>query len=181
VIAMPNDIPKNKLGEGIKLIFQNIQLLLESAKLLYENKKFLLSSSLSIFAFEEMTKAEFLMEHHKKREDASRDAWHTLTKNRKAHIKKLIGYISKEEVYKKDFGVKGETRKQKIIDDMAKYYQAIKLHVFYVNWKKVNTCENWQWFPKTWPPYYKKQIATSLLENAKRRFQDLETQQSLQS
>lgn len=167
---MPCVIPCAKLQEGITLTFQNVHSLIEGADLLYKNKKYLVSASLSVFAFEEMTKAELLLRHYKKKEDFPLKQWEKVTKDRKAHLTKIKRFLSKQKIiqaYMPDQGI--GYQKQYLVELLAKFYHAIKTHVFYVDWKK-NT---WRWFPKEYPVGLQKNIASSFLTTAKRRFMEL--------
>ena len=160
----------NELQKGIGLIFKNIRALLDSASILYENEKYLISASLSILAFEEMTKAELLISHYKNKQAVSENEWKRLTK-RRAHMNKLIQFVSQQEIYISAANEVGEgVRKEDLIRMTASFYQMLKEHVFYVNWI---IDKKWRWLTEEYPAYVKKLIASRSLIVANRRFEIL--------
>jgi len=167
---MSSVIPWDKLQEGINLTLQNVHSLMEAADFLYKNEKYMVSACLSVFAFEEMTKVELLVNHYKSKADLPLSRWKTMTKDRNAHLTKIRDFLSKEKIMHVDMTGKGIVHeKQYLVEILANFYHAVKTHVFYVNWKG-NT---WRWFPKEYPVNLQKNIATSFLVTARRRLVEL--------
>jgi len=167
---MPDNIPWDKLQEGIQLIFENVSSLIDTATLLYKNEKYLVSASLAVYAFEEMTKAELLLDHYKNKKDLSINQWKKYTRNKTAHTKKLDEFLSQEKIFHVNLSGKVVTISEEIRSLMANFYHALKTHVFYVNWWGTT---GWRWFPKEYPKSLQEAISTSLLNVAVRRFNNL--------
>jgi len=175
---MLDSIPWRKLEQGINLIFENLQTLIDSADILYQNRKYPISISLSILAFEETSKAGLLLEHYENKTDLPRDLWNALTKTRKntPHYNKLLKFLKQEKIVLLDFS----KLKKPIIDCTeeelnelaARFYNNVKKNVFYVDWDS-ELCK-WVWFRNDHPEDRQKSLAIRFLRSIKKRFIDLE-------
>jgi|APSaa5957512535_1039671.scaffolds.fasta_scaffold04523_3 AbiV family abortive infection protein len=81
-------IPHSKLDEGLSSCKIQIKTLLDSCDLLYSKRKYSTSISLSILAYEELSKMQFLIDHYDHNQSISKKEWQKL----KQHRKKL-GYV----------------------------------------------------------------------------------------
>lgn len=180
--TMSSYIPLNKLHDGIKMILQNVHNLIECARILYEEERYTIATVLSIFAFEEMAKAMFLIDHDNKHEGVSKVQWKKLTQGR-VHKRKLRKFVGTEEPYERYIAAKGiNSRIEKNIDMMIEYYRETKEHSLYVDWLGLHADKDgsrkmgWPWLRPLPEPNskYQKMVARSCLEHAQKRLQVLE-------
>ncbi len=170
---MSDSIPCGKLNEGIALHFDSVEGLIESADLLCQKRKFMYAASLAVFAFEEMSKIDLLLNYSQRGSDLPLDEWKKLTKNPAAHREKLHRFLEGETIRMlspppKDIAY----TKEDAMKDIANHWDSIKMNVFYVNWmqKQKGLKEpRWRWFPQEYPEDFQKVIALNLMRTAKKR------------
>lgn len=152
------------------------------AEILYKAEKYTIATVLSIFAFEEMAKAMFLIDHHNKREGVSDVQWRKLTRGR-VHRHKLERFVRTEEPYERYILAKGTNSQiEKNIEMMIEHYIETKEHSLYVDWLSLDANVDggekigWSWLQPLLEPHskYQKMVARSFLEYAQERLQILE-------
>jgi len=174
----------NRFHDGIEMILQNVHNLIECAKILYKEEKYTIATVLSIFAFEEMAKAMFLIDHDNKHKGVSKAQWKKLTQGR-VHKRKLRKFVSTEEQYERYITAKGTNRRiEENIEMMIEHYKETKEQSLYVDWPSMYVDTDgrkkmgWSWRRPLPEPNskYQKMVARSFLKHAQERLQILKHQ-----
>jgi AbiV family abortive infection protein len=164
---MSNVIPCESLEKGLQIINRNIKSLIETATLLNQNKKFVHSATFSIFAIEEMAKANLLSANHSQKKDIPYAEWDRIVKgrNRKsAHFEKWKTYL--ESLALK---IHPELTKDETVELLAEYYVRLKNNVLYVFWDK--RLNQWYWLPDDYSEAEQEKISAELLNAARKGYE----------
>lgn len=150
-------IPKEKLHEGFEKCFEHVANLLSDSRKMHDDKRFVSSIALSILAFEEIGKLDFIRTYINKNTDITKEDWDEFS-SYGSHSFKLLSFYQLalddvkrlgkegydkvvEEEKKKGSPIKHKTYAEIInaeatLKTSLKKYNSIKKACFYLDWKE---------------------------------------------